>query len=450
MTMPVNLDDAIHWYSGMLLEPQHFQQHDIYLQQQARQQLELLQPWYWGLMDLALDPERLNEGTIKIDRLRAVMPDGLLVSWTPELAQAGQVQGELSLELAKLDLTGGLKVYLTVPARAPAAASDQAAVRRYDSVSGPEALDENTGDNPMSIKRLRPRVRLVAGKTPPAHYVSFPLCCVERSREQVVLGEYHPPLLRLEASRFLGEHSLQKCLERFLLKARGKLLRLGASAGVHGRERLLIASALPELEVLTHSGAVHPFELYRTLARLVGALQPVDPAATPPPLGGYAHEGFGAGLLKIIQWLERLIEAIPVRYRPYEFERLDEQRFVLDLEDSWDVDRLLVEVTPGPGQTVEHVERWLQTAFCGAEQRMRDLEAQRSPCDVERLKHPEHRTVTERSDALLYHIANWQLSVDGHQVWAIERGSRLIIKGAGRLSSPLRITLFRQAMANGS
>ena len=157
MTSRAVVDDPVLWYEGMLLTPQHFQQHELRLQRLLRHQMEQLDPYYWGVLRLEYDPARLDDGVLQIDRLHAVLPDGLVVIRGRDDGRPSLGEGRLTLDLSghpALKIPGSrVRVYLMVPEHVDGAASDRGAVRRYDSFTGPQAEDDNTGEDPLAVLR---------------------------------------------------------------------------------------------------------------------------------------------------------------------------------------------------------------------------------------------------------------------------------------------------------
>lgn len=64
------------WTEGMFLQPQHFQQHDRYLAQQLREQVQAAYPYGWGFLSLTLDDAALNLGKLALTSAHGLLPDG--------------------------------------------------------------------------------------------------------------------------------------------------------------------------------------------------------------------------------------------------------------------------------------------------------------------------------------------------------------------------------------
>jgi predicted component of type VI protein secretion system len=58
------------WSEGMLLQPQHLQQHDRYLQAQLEARVRDLQPYGWGHARLQIDQQQLALGKLSLQAAR--------------------------------------------------------------------------------------------------------------------------------------------------------------------------------------------------------------------------------------------------------------------------------------------------------------------------------------------------------------------------------------------
>src|SRR2546423_2290097 len=101
------------WNEGMLLSPQHFQQWDNYYEGLLNARLDTLAAYEWGVLDLQISPEAVQNGKIELDRCRAIMPDGLLlnVPQTDAAPAPRAIEGHFAFDDESLD------VYLSIPAK---------------------------------------------------------------------------------------------------------------------------------------------------------------------------------------------------------------------------------------------------------------------------------------------------------------------------------------------
>jgi type VI secretion system protein ImpJ len=67
------------WSEGMFLRPQHFQQHDRYLEALIEERSSPLQPYPWGIRQLEISREALGLGKIDIVSCRGILPDGTTI-----------------------------------------------------------------------------------------------------------------------------------------------------------------------------------------------------------------------------------------------------------------------------------------------------------------------------------------------------------------------------------
>jgi type VI secretion system protein ImpJ len=69
-------DNRVIWSEGTFLQPQHFQQHDRYVEGHVELRTRALAPYPWGFAELALDESLLELGKLGLIQARGVLPDG--------------------------------------------------------------------------------------------------------------------------------------------------------------------------------------------------------------------------------------------------------------------------------------------------------------------------------------------------------------------------------------
>jgi type VI secretion system protein ImpJ len=69
-------DNRVIWSEGTFLQPQHFQQHDRYVEGYVELRARSLRPYPWGFAELALDESLLELGKVGLRSARGVLPDG--------------------------------------------------------------------------------------------------------------------------------------------------------------------------------------------------------------------------------------------------------------------------------------------------------------------------------------------------------------------------------------
>lgn len=460
------LPDALQWAEGMPLSPQHFQQNDIYWQQQLWHCAASLQPFYWGVLALALEGTSLQGGLLRIKQLQAVMPDGLAV----------QVPGNHPDEVLQLDLNDAaivwpepqvLKVHLCVPMRREGAASSNSSIRRFASLLGQEEVDENTGSGRMAVGRLRPLLELLPANQVSAKHVSFPLLEVRRdAAKNITLTDYHPPLLRMAAAAVLGEQGVPARLVRVVRDMREKAKELlgdrfddegGATALLSPEAQQQVYAArmlgvgLPAFEIQVRTECAHPYELYLGLARLVGQVACIGNNPLPPVLPEYRHEDCLPGFLAAVAFLRSRLDKLQIDFESLFFDRVSSAAFARKLPDDLLAETLLVEIKPALGQGAEHVAKWLAGARIAGDELMPVLAQRRLPgASVRLVEHSQLQGLQVKSEALIYEIHNKGIELDNKLQSLFVRGGRLMIQGGAEPSPPAAIVLHRARLKGGN
>jgi type VI secretion system protein ImpJ len=467
METAVKLPEQVQWSEGLLLSPQHLQQHDMYWQQQLCYQAATLNPDYWGVRLLEIDDAQLPDGKLMVTRLECVLPDGTVIQYP-------QAFPDLSLSLdakAALDKSSGpLLVSLVLPVRGTAVSTAAGIVKRYASVDGGLVADENTGAEEVAIARLRPLIALQAGAVA-SNYCGCPLLQVERDTTgRYRLTRFHPPMLDLHASSCYAasgvssEYALLPRILRLRTLLWAKLRELsgapvegGDSAGAHtdsvaggpeDRYQLMVARQLammlPAFDVQVLADRVAPREMYGALALLAGLVSAIDVVPAPPSLAAYRHDDCYAQFDTVLRYIDDKLTPITSNFELLSFDQLDETRFSRMMPD--DIGReLIVEIKPRPGQSPEEIDRWLsQSMVCSADLARelglrRLLGALTAALDV-----AEVQRLGLRTGALYYRIKNQKIDYEGQPIKVFRARQPLLIGGPASLHAPAGIILYRE------
>jgi len=283
------------WSEGMLLQPQHLQQHDRYLQTQLESRVARLRPYSWGFSALKIDEQQLALGKLALMSCQAVLPDG-----TP-LNLPGD--DDLPLPLDVPEDARNMLVVLALPLRRPGVpetgdspAPDNFA--RHGTVDH-EAWDSNGIDNSALMQVGRLRLRLALEPEVANAYACLGVARVieRRPDNRLVLDpDYCPPCLDLRVAARLGSFADELV---GLLHQRGDMLasRLsqpGAAGAAEIADFLmlqLINRAEPLFAHLASMSGLHPEEYFRDAVALAGELatfSPVNKRAVQYPV--YRHD----------------------------------------------------------------------------------------------------------------------------------------------------------------
>lgn len=307
------VDDAVAWYEGMLLAPQHFQQAQLQADQLLGYHLAALSPYHWGVRRLVLDCAALPGGTFTVQELEAVLPDGLVARHDAGTGGALTVALKPYADTAR---NGVLTVHLAVRSRAarPAASG---ALARYECYTGAPVADELTGEGTVEVPRLRPRLSLQVSAQRPRGWVSLPLARVRRAEHGWALAEALPPLLSLPPGLPLGARCARlACAVRTRAVQLGRALRRARAAGEPGRAAAAqsglaaLCAALPRLEALVNSGAAHPFSIHLALCDLAGHLAAAGPGRAVPLFRAYDHDDPDGSLGPVLEFCERATQEV--------------------------------------------------------------------------------------------------------------------------------------------
>ncbi|MFK0311063.1 type VI secretion system baseplate subunit TssK [Pseudomonas sp. NPDC090233] len=268
-------NSKIVWSEGMLLQPQHLQQHDRYLSARLEARVGAFLPHAWGFSHLEIDEQHLAFGKLALKAYSGVLPDG-----TP----VGLPFDEMPLPLEIPADTRDLLVVLALPtARHGVADTDDTAsvenFARFRSVEY-EAWDSNGLDNSALLSVGKLRLRLARAGDVADGYATLGVARVleRRADQRVQLDpEFCPPSIALRAAPRLGQF-VEELLG--LLQQRAdtiaKRLNQPATSGVSEIADFLLLQLLnrsePLVRHLAGMAGLHPEALYRELTQLAGEL----------------------------------------------------------------------------------------------------------------------------------------------------------------------------------
>lgn len=77
----MNTNQMLYWHQGLFLQPQHFQQNDAVLEHRLSRTVELLHPYPWGVISLAINESALGARQCQLDQLSVRFAEGTLVEY---------------------------------------------------------------------------------------------------------------------------------------------------------------------------------------------------------------------------------------------------------------------------------------------------------------------------------------------------------------------------------
>lgn len=354
--------DKVVWSEGMLLRPQHMQQHDRYLDQQFRARSRMLTPFGWGVRQLQMDEQLLQQGAFAVSRAEGLFPDGTVFSAT---------SSNQRLLLEVLPGRQNVLVYLALPvvlmgADETAPAQDDNSLTRWVR-SEEDVQDSNLGSSKtVNISVAQARLKLLLEGDLSADYTSIPIARIKESYAdgRIELDEqYIPPCLCVTASQRLT-FFLKETLSLLSHRAEAIAARLSAASGRRGSTDIadfmllqLVNRYRAGLRHFEHIQQLHPETLYHQLVMLNGEMATFTTeaklAAQDIP---YDHknltQSFNLLMGDLRQSLSLVFEqtaiALALQERPYgvrvapiqDRALLDQAQFYLAVKSEWGPDRI--------------------------------------------------------------------------------------------------------------
>ncbi|MES2771386.1 MAG: type VI secretion system baseplate subunit TssK [Pseudomonadota bacterium] len=269
-------NNKVIWSEGMLLQPQHLQQHDRFLQNRLESRVRGLRPYDWGFSALKLDEHQLALGKIALVSCSAILPDG-----TPLTLPADD---DLPLPLDIAEDARNVLVVLALPSRRPGVVEVEdnntgESFARYRK-SEYEVWDSNGEDNSALMQVGKLRVRLAPEADVANAYTTLGVAKVlERRADNLLIldPEYCPPCLDYRVAPRLGMFidELVGLLHQRGAALSERICKPSAGGAAEIADFLLlqlINRAQPLFAHLSTMNGLHPEELYRALLQLAGEM----------------------------------------------------------------------------------------------------------------------------------------------------------------------------------
>jgi type VI secretion system protein ImpJ len=293
------------WSEGMLLQPQHLQQHDRYLHNTIENRVGGMRPYAWGFTRLAIDEQLLAQGKLALLACAGVLPDGTTFNLPQDDALPEPLDIPEDARDAMVVLALPLRRQGIVETSFDAAPDSFARHRPVDY----EAMDSNGLDNSalMQVGSLRLRVALEKDVVNAYALLGLGRVIERRPDNRVVLDPaYCPPCLDFRAAPRLSAFAdeLVGLLNQRAQALAGRLSQPGVSGAAEIVDFLmlqLLNRSTPLFAHLAGASGLHPERLYSELAQLAGELATFsrpDKRATPYPV--YRHDRLAESFAPLI------------------------------------------------------------------------------------------------------------------------------------------------------
>lgn len=341
--------EEMHWHEGLFMQPHHLQMMQRHIGDRFADERALAWSYPYGVIELKLSADALESGRVRFDRLRAVMPSGLLV----DMPNNADVPA-LDIEEMFTQSTAPFTLYLGVPlwyaTRGNVIEDSEGQdwrVKRLYRVVEQERADENTGDNrqPVRVRRLNPR--LLFEHDDRSDMEAMPLLRVYHApAEEIDVPhldpEFAPPCLVLRGSREL--YQLVRDLSSQIEASRKDLVRqMGQSAIDTESMRGLQVGQMLRLRTLNRFSArlphlvrapgCTPFQMYLALRELLGELAALEPDRDPFDAPDYDHDHPLIAFQDICFNIRVMVRAAGLRFLSVPFVK-EANRLVARLEEN--------------------------------------------------------------------------------------------------------------------
>ena len=313
----MSINNKIVWSEGMFLRPQHFQQHDRFIERFIDGRCHGLRAYDWGFSELKIDMGQLAIGKLNITEARGIFHDGTPFNLPDD--------DDLPLPLDVPVGTVNQVVYLALPLKRPEAVE-------IDSESNPDGLaryrinyreirDNNAGYDgryPVQIGYLRPRLLLATEERSGYMCLGVAFITEVRADKTIVLDErYIPVVLQAITTNVLSGFVREL---QGLLHTRGEVLAsrvAGASqgAGVAEVADFMLLQTInryePLLQHLAVSTSIHPESLFSLCLQLMGDLSTFYRKEKRPILiPDYQHDDLRNCFIPLIDELRKLLSMV--------------------------------------------------------------------------------------------------------------------------------------------
>lgn len=318
---------TVHWHEGLFLQPHHFQTMHRDMLEGAWRERRLAWAFPYGVIDLRLSTDALENMLVRVDRLRAVMPSGVEVD-VPGNADIPALDIKRVFQASSGSFLIGLAVPVWQGARANTvdggggglpgaggaarrALQEEAKVKRLYRVAEMSRPDENTGDNAQPVMVRRLNARLVVEGEDMTDLEVLPLLRIMHAAEEQTLPRpdpsFIPPCMVLGGNPTLRNvvRDLANAVDATRKELVNQMTRGGwVTENLRGPQLMMVmrlqtlnryAATLAPLVSggVGVAGAMSPFDAYLMMRELQAELAALSPDRDPFEGPKYDHDNPG-------------------------------------------------------------------------------------------------------------------------------------------------------------
>jgi type VI secretion system protein ImpJ len=312
--------EPVLWTKGTLLNPQHLQCQDRFLENSLQFQLQALEFRPWGFSRLQISQEALATGSFGISEASGIFPDGLPF----DMPRSDTAPPARSIAESFEDGKEHVDVYLTVPQYREGGLNivhaERDAVARYRAEME-MVRDENTGQSEKPVMVACKNLRLSIGDENRDGSSALRIARVHKTAANLFQLDPRlvPPLLDFGASDYLA--SMARRLVEILAAKSNELSSsrrqknqslADFTASDIPRFWLLYTAnaALPALRHLFETRRGHPEALFSEMLSLAGSLSTFSSKIQPRDFPAYNHDELGLCFTELDIQLRTLLETV--------------------------------------------------------------------------------------------------------------------------------------------
>jgi type VI secretion system protein ImpJ len=305
----------------MFLRPQHFQQQSIHQEWLVVQLAHLHQAYAFGMKCLTIDEAALAIGTLRLERVTAILPDGTLLNIpandpSPPVRDLRDIpslgtESLIYLALPALNGHGGNSLEVGQQSTRPA---------RY-TVENARAPDLYTSGIEAELSILRHQPVVLTEKENRDGYFSIPVGRITLSPSGSWTLDTHfiPPLLDIHGSEVLTA-LLRRLVDMLFVKSQQLTARHRERARNVAEYSTSDISSFwllhtvnrnfPRLSHFLKAPLIHPEQLYLALAELNGELLTFSSNALLTDIPAYAHDNLSPVFIALEKSIHELLDTV--------------------------------------------------------------------------------------------------------------------------------------------
>jgi type VI secretion system protein ImpJ len=277
------------WHQGLFLQPQHFQQLDLYTSSLNVPLQTYGMPWFWGVIAIAVNDDHLKNDTVSLYSCELLFPDGTWVSSAENATLLSRVIDKKNFEPHKPFL-----VYAAIHRHSSSQPNVeqhtgseeliQSATRFTVDTGTTECADIHESAEPGNVSRLKYIVKLFFEyeKDLLGDYTFLPVARMEYDGEKFIrYSDFAPPVPVLHLSPVLSRCAksiadqmlgVSRRLEQYKVPRESITAQNSPAYSIFMLGLLVVNRYTPLLFHCLSSPACHPYYFFGILRQIIGEL----------------------------------------------------------------------------------------------------------------------------------------------------------------------------------